>query len=228
MFAVGDIHGRLDLLVRLVDQIEACARSDRPELIFLGDYVDRGPDSAGVIDHLVEATGLDRFQTRFLKGNHEAALLRFLNEASFGPEWVRYGGDETLASYGVAPPRLKSDADGWVAARNAFAERLPDAHLDFLKSLSLAHECGPYFFAHAGVNPDKPLSEQDEEALLWIREAFLEDRRPLSRIVVHGHTPALAPHADDRRIGVDTGAYQTGVLTAVRLHEDAVDFIQTR
>ena len=227
MFAIGDIHGRCDLLVKLMAQIDRAATTDRPELIFLGDYIDRGPDSASVIDHLLTGERFAAYDTVFLKGNHEATLLEFLTNPGVGPSWMQYGGGETLASYGVAPPLMKTDPQAWAEASQALSKAIPPDHLAFLNGLRPAVERGPYFFVHAGVDPAEPLSEQSEDDLLWIREAFLSDTRRLERIIVHGHTPEPEPHRDDRRIGLDTGAYQTGRLTAARIQRDDVSFIST-
>jgi len=225
--AIGDIHGRRDLLVRLLNKIRNEIRGERCELIFLGDYIDRGADSRGVLDILVDLSEDDEFETVFLKGNHEATMLDFLSSPDVGPSWAQFGGDETLLSYGVRPPLRKNDKAGWHEARDALVRNLPDTHLDFLRGLDLSAERGCYLFVHAGVDPDRPLDEQDESSLLWIRDAFLEDRRRLPRIVVHGHTPEPEAHADGRRIGLDTGAYQTGILTACLIRGSETRFIST-
>jgi len=225
--AIGDVHGRRDLLVRLLNKIRNAVRGEPCELIFLGDYIDRGADSCGVLDILVELSEGDEFETVFLKGNHEATMLDFLASPEIGPTWAQFGGDETLISYGVRPPLRKNDEAGWAKARDDLARNLPQTHLDLLQHLQLSAERGCYLFVHAGVDPDRPLDEQDESSLLWIRDAFLEDRRRLSRIVVHGHTPEPEAHADARRIGLDTGAYQTGVLTACLLRGGETRFIST-
>lgn len=221
IFAVGDIHGCLKPLKRLLDAIEASRRTERPELIFLGDYVDRGPKSHQVIDMLI--AGLPGWYTPvFLKGNHEATLVEFLSDPSVGPSWIQYGGGETLLSYGVRYPAFKEDHEGWAAASRELRLRLPKSHMRFLDGLQLFAERGPYFFAHAGVNPDRPLDDQRDGDLMWIREPFLDDTRLLERIIVHGHTPQEAPSADDRRIGLDLGGYQTGRLAAAHIMGEEV------
>ena len=224
IYAVGDIHGRADLLDALLERLDADRGGARAEVIFLGDYVDRGDNSAVVLDMLIEEARRDRFETIFLKGNHEAVMLDFLADAGAGPAWGRYGGLDTLLSYGVEPPQ-SADPAQWEATRRVFASVLPAMHREFLEGLALSAERGCYFFAHAGVNPQRRLAEQSEEDLTWIRGAFLDSERKLERIIVHGHSPEPEAHADDRRIGVDTGAYATGVLTAARLKAGEVSFI---
>ncbi len=234
LYAVGDIHGRLDCLERLLSLIAEDLRDGPGEVVFLGDYIDRGPDSRQVIARLLDIeTGArreplnDRVSARFLKGNHEAALLTFLERPETGPDWMRWGGAETLVSYGVAPPRKQTDAAAWAEASEALREAVPAAHLDFLNALELCLDRNPYLLVHAGVDPAAPLFEQSESTLLTIRDRFLSASDPLDRVIVHGHTPELEPFQDHRRIGVDTGAYHTGRLTAARLDGGPVRFIST-
>lgn len=229
VYAVGDIHGRLDLLDIMLRLIADAAGNEagRARVIFLGDYIDRGPASSGVLGRLAGLKS-DGARLCFLKGNHEASMLRFLDDASLGPQWCAFGGIETLASYGVAAPREAEDDAGWELARQELAARLPPAHLEFLQRLDLMTEVGDYVFVHAGVRPGQSLETQAEEDLLWIRDDFLNDRRRLPKIVVHGHTPQPAPVRDRRRIGLDTGAYMTGVLTAARIEAGDVTFMSAR
>ncbi|MGY6627957.1 MAG: metallophosphoesterase family protein [Oceanicaulis sp.] len=228
IYAIGDIHGRLDLLETLCQRLVTHAEGAQAEVIFLGDYIDRGPDSAGVVAHLLANPFPDTMRCTFLKGNHEATLLDFLRNPMSGAAWVQYGGAETLLSYGVrAPQQGRLDEQGWAQMSADLARSLPADHLAFYEGLQLYAERGCYFFAHAGVDPDKGLDQQDEAGLLWVRDAFLEDTRRLSHIIVHGHTPAPQPYADERRIGLDTGAYQTGVLTAACLDAGKVSFVRT-
>ncbi len=205
---------------------EHAAGSDY-ELIFLGDYIDRGPDSAGVIDALVYSPWVSGSNAIFLKGNHEASLLRFLREPSVGPSWLEFGGGETLLSYGVRWPALKSDKDAWAEASRRLAAKLPRDHLKFLQSLELHAIRGGYMFVHAGIDPERSIDEQGEAEFLWIREPFLRSRRSHEFVVVHGHSADDRPYKDFRRIGVDTGAYQTGILTAVVISHEGVEFIST-
>ena len=150
-----------------------------------------------------------------------------MSDSSFGPNWAQFGGIETLVSYNVQPPRGRDRLEEWEAARQDLVEKMPHEHLLFLERLELCLVLGDYTFVHAGLRPGKPLEQQSPKDLLWIRDDFLFDPEPLDGVVVHGHTPTNHEYRDYRRIGVDTGAYLSGRLTAVRLHEDKVDFIST-
>ncbi|MEL6661876.1 MAG: metallophosphoesterase family protein [Pseudomonadota bacterium] len=229
VYAVGDIHGRADLLFKLMDKIEEDAEAadeTRIVLIFLGDYVDRGFQSKEVIDFLL-SDDLSRYETYFLKGNHEAAFETFLSDSTFGPQWARFGGAETLMSYGIQPPRAKTQASEWEAVCQQLNDALPNEHRSFLSSLSLYATLGDYVFVHAGLRPGQALEHQTEKDILWIREEFLKDEGTFERVVVHGHTPISEPHQDFRRIGIDTGAYLTGKLTAACLVGSSVTFLST-
>jgi serine/threonine protein phosphatase 1 len=232
VYAVGDIHGRLDALAPLVQAIRDDARrtapTERPLLVFLGDYVDRGPDSRGVIDFILHVRANGDFDVVTLKGNHEDALARFLADAGYAPSWITGWGEATLFSYGVQPPDRSLDRTACELTRARFAEALPDAHRAFLAELALSVTVGDYLFVHAGVRPGVPLAEQDPNDLIWIRHEFLESDEDFGKVVVHGHTPALEPELRANRIGVDTGACFTGVLTAVRLHGTERRFLQAR
>jgi len=231
IYAIGDIHGRLDLLDRLLvsigEDVDRLKPMERPVVIFVGDYVDRGPASRGVIQRLINLSHSDRFEVRTLKGNHEQALLQFMHDARKGPEWVSYGGAATLTSYGVTPPAAGADEEEWARASWELVERLPEEHLAFLQALELSAVYGDYLFVHAGVRPGTPLSEQREQDLLWIRDDFLSAAGPFEKIVVHGHTPKEAAFVGAHRIGLDTGACMTGVLTAIRLGADEPKLLQT-
>jgi serine/threonine protein phosphatase 1 len=226
IYAVGDIHGRRDLLERLLGQIEDDAAGRDAEIIFLGDYIDRGRESRAVVDRLLAFRGHATLSARFLKGNHEATLLDFLDDPQVGASWAQFGGLETLVSYGVSLPAL-TDGTRWDSIQERFKSLLPADHLDFYTSLELSLERGCYLFVHAGVDPDLALSGQGEAEYLWIRDAFLNDNRKLERIIVHGHTPEDTPVNDGRRIGLDTGAYATHRLTAARLDRGTVRFLST-
>jgi diadenosine tetraphosphatase ApaH/serine/threonine PP2A family protein phosphatase len=230
LYAVGDIHGRIDLLQRLLDLIErdaaASSGAERRTLVFLGDYVDRGPDSRGVVERLIRdlPPGFDK---HFLKGNHEAILLDFLDDPWRLDHWLLNGGEETMRSYGVDTERLarlSAPPDVW---RQAFAEALPEAHLHFFRDLQLSVSFGDYLFVHAGVRPGVPLAAQSEADLIWIRGPFLNHADPFGKIVVHGHTPGREPVTRPNRIGIDTGAVFTDRLTALRLQDGAREFLQT-
>lgn len=223
VYAIGDVHGRLDLLQPLMRDIaEDALRSApaiRPILVFLGDYVDRGPDSARVIDLVLELQASGAFEVRTLKGNHEEALLGFLDDPSFGPVWFEHGGGATLAAYGVTPPPARSDEEAWEEVREAFAAVLPERHRTFYERLELMVTVGDYVFVHAGARPGVPLDRQTEKDLLWIRGDFLQARPSFDKVIVHGHTPTAEPQILPHRLGLDTGAYATGVLTAARLDD---------
>ena len=222
IYAVGDVHGRMDLLEELLGMIAVDAAatqpSEAPILVFLGDYVDRGPASRDVIDCLVRLTTLTNIEVRALKGNHEQAMMVFLVNPEFGPAWQQHGGAATLASYGVGAPPTRTPIEPWEEARLALIQAMPDTHLAFLQSLELFAEYGDYVFVHAGLRPGVPLARQVEQDLLWIREELIEERRPFEKVVVHGHTPEAEPVFNRVRVGLDTGAYATGVLTAARLY----------
>lgn len=232
VYAVGDIHGRLDafepLLHAIAQDALASAPRERPMLVLLGDYVDRGPASAQVIDRILKLQSEPAFEVRALKGNHEEALLQFRDEPGFGQTWVEHGGSATLASYGVQPPATRTDPEAWETARLAFGKVLPPAHTHFYETLELMLTVGDYAFVHAGVRPGVPLERQVERDLLWIRAEFLQSTAKFEKIIVHGHTPMEEPQITGRRIGVDTGAYATGLLTAVRLDDSGHRILQGR
>jgi serine/threonine protein phosphatase 1 len=222
--AVGDVHGRLDLFERLWSQIESAARlsaARQRTLVFLGDYVDRGLQSRQLIDRLL--AGFPGFETIFLKGNHDETLLQFLDDPKLGEVWRNFGGIETLRSYGV---QHKPGSD-WAQTRADFAASIPAEHLDFFRSLQMYHACGDFLFVHAGVRPGLALEHQSEHDMLWIRDEFLTSTMSFGRIVVHGHTPERQPVLRANRIGIDTGAYMTGVLTALLLEGSTQKFLST-
>mgnify|MGYP005995537369 CR=1 FL=1 len=229
VYAIGDIHGRADLLDQLHEKILKDARHadvQRHVVVYLGDYVDRGLDSKGVIDRLLDDP-LPGFEKIFLKGNHEDAFLKFFLEPEFGRDWKYYGGLETLMSYGVKALPLKDEPDAFVAARDELARNFPASHLDFLGGLRLWHEEGDFYFAHAGVRPGRALEEQTGDDLMWIREDFLASDMDFGKVVVHGHTPMEQPVQRANRIGIDTGAYITGILTAAVLQGPKRWFLRT-
>jgi serine/threonine protein phosphatase 1 len=230
-YAVGDIHGRADLLAQMLELLEGRAEADRreggaPIVVFLGDYVDRGPQSARVIDLLLQGRP-SGYERRYLKGNHEQAMLAFLDEPMAGREWIAHGGLETLVSYGVKPvPFIGASDEIWFEAAQSLKQKLPAPHLEFLLGLERFVVLGDYAFVHAGVNTSKPLEEQKDRDLLWIRDKFLNDQTPYPHRIVHGHTPAARPYIDHRRVGIDTGAYASGRLTAARFEGDSVSFLE--
>jgi serine/threonine protein phosphatase 1 len=230
VYAVGDIHGRADLLEPVLERIrlDAASHDNAAKAVFVGDYVDRGPRSREVIDLLLDLKADARFETRFLRGNHDQSVLEFLFDPSTGPTWCDFGGRETLMSYGVTAPRSRTDIPAWVETAQAFGAALPSEHLAFFQALELSCEIGDYLFVHAGLRPGVAIAAQAEQDLMWIRQPFLDDPRPFAKVVVHGHTPTETVHADRRRIGVDTGAYATDVLTALCLQGEDRGLIQTR
>ncbi len=233
VYAVGDSHGCADLLRALHQEIlEDSARADaagpratRRVVVYLGDYVDRGPDSRGLLDLLIEGP-LPGFEAIHLLGNHEAFMLRFLDGENVVAIWMLNGAAATLRSYGLDVAKLTGTADDMGGLRAALAPELPEAHRAFLDGLALSHVEGDYFFAHAGVRPGVPLEVQHEEDLLWIREPFLVSTADHGKVVVHGHTPTAEPAVRSNRIGIDTGACYGGKLTALALEGGEHHFLQ--
>lgn len=220
MWAVGDIHGRLDLLQPLVEAIVADlheSNATRKVVVFLGDYIDRGPDSRGVLRLLAGLSAVHGVEWRFLKGNHEQAMLGFLDDPAAGPKWCEYGGDNALRSYGLRVPDLAHRTEAWARVAADLRHKLTSREIAFLENLELSVTVGDYFFSHAGARPGVALDRQSSEDLMWIRQPFLNSRTAFEQVVVHGHTPTPSVHADQRRIGIDTKAYHSGVLSAVRL-----------
>ncbi len=230
VYAIGDIHGRLDLFERMIQHIrtDEMAMVERPLIILLGDYVDRGPESAAVLSRILTLQKETWCEIEVLLGNHEESLLKFLHTAHHGPAWVDYGGGSTLGSYGVALPAARTDQAQWEETRKMFSESLPKAHLALLNAMKYLLKIDDYVFVHAGVRPDQPLAEQGPETFLWVRGAFMASEKACDFVVVHGHTPEDEP-ADKRwRIGIDSGAYATGILTAIRLKDVSRSIIQVR
>jgi serine/threonine protein phosphatase 1 len=226
VYAVGDIHGRLDLLEKLWAMIEADAANTglRNTVIFVGDYVDRGRHSKGVIDFLLKIK--QESDVVCLRGNHDQAVLDFIADPKFYRTWKPFGAPETLLSYGVKPPRFDDEAE-FEKARDEFAANCPQAHFEFLQSLPYSYELGGYFFVHAGVRPGIPLEEQDPQDMLWIREDFLFSRAEFEKVVVYGHTPVEQAGRRGHRLSVDTGAYATGRLSAAVLEGQDCRFLTT-
>jgi serine/threonine protein phosphatase 1 len=215
IYAVGDIHGRADLLDATLARIDgdlATYPDCNPLHVFLGDYIDRGPASRAVIDRLIERTGTHNIIC--LKGNHESYMLDFLRTPAVLSEWRHIGGLETLLSYGVKPS-INADSTKQIELSRALNVALPSRHLNFLRSLPLSFACGDFFFTHAGVKPRVPLDRQNEEDLLWIRDDFLLCEDDHGKIIVHGHSPVATPEIRKNRINIDTGAYATGRLTCL-------------
>ena len=219
VYAVGDIHGCDDRLAALHAAIaEDMARRPvaAPLLLHIGDYVDRGPDSAGVVARLLAGPPVAALEVVNLMGNHERTMLDALGgERAAGTDWLVQGGREALASWGIDP-------DG---PREAWAEGVPAVHLAFLRGLALRHAEGGYLFVHAGIRPGVALAAQVAEDLLRIRQPFLYSEQAFGAVVVHGHTPVKAPIVRANRIAIDTGAVFGGPLTAVVLEGETLGFL---
>jgi serine/threonine protein phosphatase 1 len=225
IYAVGDIHGRADLVSDLFTRIDAHHAAHpirKPVQLFLGDYIDRGPDSREVLDLLVARARST--PAVFLKGNHEKYFIDFLSDPSVLDHWQRLGGLETLLSYGLIPS-INPTAAMQTQLSAALDRKLPESHREFFRNLQLSFTCGDFFFVHAGVRPGIPLSKQREEDLLWIRYDFLLHEERHEKVIVHGHTPVTRPEVHTNRINIDTGAYATGQLTCLVLEESRISFI---
>jgi serine/threonine protein phosphatase 1 len=226
IYAIGDIHGRADLLQTLGNRIDLdAAREFSKEAIeiYLGDYIDRGPDSPSVIDWL-----LNRKQDRnvlFLRGNHELVLEEFLARDSALKDWRQIGGYETLVSYGIDPFLLQGGIDD-AEIQNELAARLPPEHRKFLNELATSVDLGDYFFVHAGVRPGIPLDEQSEKDCLWIRDEFLDHDENFGRVIVHGHSPVSTPELLPNRINLDTAAYATGRLSCLKIDDQGARLLE--
>ncbi len=229
VYAVGDIHGRADLLRRLHEQIRDDAE-DAPELrkvvVYVGDYVDRGPDSFGVIDMLIHEP-LEGFERHHLKGNHEDMLMEFLETRSGHETWIVNGGRNTMESYDVDLWDIGLGLGNTPGLSEKLQANIPEDHLAFLAGLELRHREGGYLFVHAGLRPGVALDDQEEHDFLWIRHDFLDSDADYGMIVVHGHSINPEPDIRPNRIGIDTGAWRTGHLTALVLEDDGVRFLRT-
>ena len=217
VYAVGDIHGRADLLNQMFAVLDADLASSpvrRSIEVYLGDYVDRGPHSGDTLDLLIERSHIR--EAVCLKGNHEAYLLEVLRDPTKLEEWQQFGGLQTLMSYGIQPS-LYPDAAEQIELIRMLIKAMPGRHLKFLRSLKPSFVCGDFFFVHAGVRPGISLKEQEEADLLWIRDDFLESKANFGKYIVHGHTPVREPDIRPNRINIDTGAYATGNLTLLRI-----------
>lgn len=215
IYAIGDVHGRHDCLTMMHERIAANLDANPvPDwrIIHLGDYTDRGPDSADVIDFLVERTQSEP-RILALRGNHDQSFLQFLEGSGSPMLFVNFGGAETARSYGVEADF--SCERGIEETRRRLVEAVPEAHRLFLQSLPYSATFGDFFFCHAGIQPQVPLDKQDPETLIWIRDAFLLWPRLHPKVIVHGHTPVAQPEVMSNRVDVDTMAFHTGRLTAL-------------
>lgn len=227
MYCIGDIHGRADLLRELHGLIleDVAGYEGECHVLYLGDYIDRGAQSRQVIDLLLDEP-LPGFRSIFLKGNHEQAMLDFMVHPENVAGWLGFGGRETLASYGINAsffPLMKELPD----LASSLAAHLPPAHLAFLQDGLDSWRAGDYYFVHAGVRPGVPLGEQQVEDQLWIRNEFLHSTENHGAVVVHGHTIVDAPELLPNRIGIDTGAFNSGILTALVLEGESQRLLQT-
>jgi serine/threonine protein phosphatase 1 len=225
IYAVGDVHGRVDLLKQLFSRVDEDLKEHpigETLHIFLGDYIDRGQNSAAVLDLLIERARTHR--TSFLKGNHELFLFEFLENPGVLKHWEQYGALPTLASYGLTPT-VNADPKEQAELSASLRNVIPKSHSQFFAGLKLCFTCGDFFFVHAGVRPGTPLWRQREEDLLWIRDDFLLHEKPFEKIIVHGHTPVWEPDVRTNRINIDTGAYASGRLTCLRLERDKIEFV---
>jgi serine/threonine protein phosphatase 1 len=227
IYAIGDVHGRLDLLramhKRIADEIE----QERPadwRIVHLGDYVDRGPNSRGVIHRLATMQAYDeRIVT--LAGNHDICFIEFLQDVRQSGMFKHYGGIDTARSYGVE----FADGDREFARNHErLVEAMPPEHIAFFLSLRYSLELGDFFFCHAGIRPGVPLDDQSLDDLVWIRGEFLASRALHPKVIVHGHTPVPVPELLANRINVDTGAFKTGILSAVRIEGRDVRVLDVR
>ncbi|MFW6024480.1 MAG: metallophosphoesterase family protein [Dichotomicrobium sp.] len=230
VYAIGDIHGRADLLEDMMRLIETNSEAAGPVsetvLVFIGDYVDRGPDSAGVIDRLLRLVRDGRYRTRLLKGNHEVMFLDFLDDPAALLQWAVNGGAATMESYDIDVEAMQM-APSEDLRQTALAA-IPADHLKLLHNLEISVVIGDYLFVHAGVRPGIPLAAQSEHDMIWIREPFLEHEGDLGKFVIHGHTPVREPEIRANRIDIDTLAWRTGKLTALVLEGASQRFLTTQ
>ena len=228
IYAIGDVHGRLDLLNLLLEKIEADDAARGPaktKLIILGDLPDRGPDSRGVIEKLMRMAAASP-DIIFLMGNHEEMMIRtWEGDRQVAGLFNKTGGRATMLSYGVAPETYDSwDLSDFAAKA---ADYVPADHIDFLRGFQNLHRAGDYLFVHAGIAPGIAIEDQDPVELRWIRRSFIESSADHGAMVIHGHTVTSAVDIRSNRIGIDTGAYESGVLTAIGLEGANRWFIAT-
>jgi serine/threonine protein phosphatase 1 len=222
VYAIGDVHGCLDRLVALHEMIAediASRPAQHTTLVHLGDYVDRGSDSAQVIDWLINQPPVPADAFVNLMGNHEHMMLSAVAgvDREAPSQWLMNGGADSLLSWGISRAVLPAE----------WAGRIPRQHLVFLRDLAISHRIGPYLFVHAGVRPGIPLNQQSKQDMMWIREPFLSSRINHGAVIVHGHTPKREPIVQPNRIAIDTGAVLGGALTCVVLEADMLGFLQS-
>jgi len=228
VYAIGDIHGRSDLLAALHRKIleDAKDHAGAKDVVYLGDFVDRGLDSKGVLDLLINKP-LTGFQSTHLMGNHEQAMLAFLSNIEICQSWLAFGGSATLHSYSVPFDVVQPSDEDYRALQQALIRKLPPEHLAFLKALKPYRAIDGYLFVHAGIRPGVALQDQTAADLLWIRDDFLGSGADHEHRVVHGHSVTFDPEIRHNRIGIDTGAYATGVLSCIVLEGDSERVLHT-
>jgi len=225
VYAIGDIHGRLDLLEQVHRGIAKDPARGRKLVVYLGDYVDRGPQSREVIELLL-APSPEGWERVFLRGNHEQAMLDYLKDWQVARDWLNFGGKTTLQSYGLRVPYAEDEAT-LVELQREVAAGVPMSHWAFMRLCGTSHAVGDYLFVHAGVRPGIPWDRQLPDDLMWIREVFLNSKADHGKKVVHGHTIRDGVEFRPNRIGIDTGAFMSGVLTCLVLEGTDLRLIQT-
>jgi serine/threonine protein phosphatase 1 len=222
IYAIGDVHGRADLLRETFDIIDADLRhfpALTASIVLVGDYIDRGPDSRGVLEFLVQRAQSQRLIC--LRGNHEVMLLDAMRNCRTAGVWLRSGGRETLASYGIELAGDINEAH-WETVMREVRRSMPAQHAHFLQRLPSVFTCGDFLFVHAGLKPGVAIEAQRMKDLFWIRDEFLDSDWDFGKYVVHGHTPVAYPDIRSNRINIDTGAYTTGNLTLIAIENDSI------
>lgn len=229
-YIIGDIHGRIDLLKKIhgliKNDIADHDSSLKKNIVYLGDYIDRGDHSREVIDYLLNSP-LKEAHSIYLKGNHEDTLLQFYDSPDIGAHWFKFGGMATLLSYNLKITSNMPSSEQIKMLWEHFKEQLPPDHLAFYQDLQLMHEAGDYLFVHAGIMPGRKLIQQSPRDMMWIRDEFLEFERSHEKFIVHGHSISSEPEIKPNRIGIDTGAYYSNRLTCLVLHDSSRRFLST-
>ena len=234
IYAIGDLHGHYDALVAIHLQIDKHIQEnphDNIRIVYVGDYIDRGPESSKMLTRLSllkdEDDGIDRV---FLLGNHELAFLGFMKDPlTYGPNWLKYGGVQTLQSYDIEVANTKTILPGEMENYSRLLkEKIPKAHIDFLLSLETYHEAGGYLFVHAGIDPSKPLEKQKRNDFTTIRSPFLKSEVLHEKRVVHGHSISSDVEILPNRIGIDTGYYDSGLISAIIIEGGHVEKLQAK
>jgi serine/threonine protein phosphatase 1 len=228
IYAIGDIHGRHDLLQQAEQAIvdDAAMLPGRKLIITLGDYIDRGPSSAQVISHLMTSPP-ENFDRICLTGNHETTMLDYLDGLISFSDWMPMGSDALLRSYGLDPEQLPRIFPTAAKLDDFIRQSIPTSHIEFLRSLPILVDTPDVLFVHAGIDPARPLEDQDDEDLVFIRQRFINSALPLPKLVVHGHTPVEQPDVRASRLNIDTGAYKSDRLTVARLWRGRVHLFST-